>query len=445
MTYRGTDDLRGYLKDAILPRLEYAPKATPLCISGHKTHRNHLTVRNQRYRQLYNISPIKPLYDMLVVEWIKKKIPNRSLGVLDEDEETGRTLSVPSSHKFEIAHISLPPVRDLERIYSFVLQFPLQTAERIIHLVFPKAKCWHFETNFDDNDTAIYREIHWSDYLDSEHPANKYVAIIIACQPSWILSYEDLWQFTELCSLPTDEFHFRGKERLWGKLWDSCVRKRAHFFVLTSYQHWVFGTFSEGYTSALVSPVISAGSRDPTIMEALVYWIATALGAPDSFMWPNIPEPINNLHPEFKIPESPKDLSALAFAESLSSWDGKSEEPVSSAGCATAVPDEDMKTPTIFLKPRDSSKTREMVRTWLAGVLSSNIMRPQHLTISEEWKGDTNAEPLMSDFFDELSSLCSSSSEDTETGAPQGHWLALPCSDVKESVVLAIPKSTTMP
>lgn len=87
----------------------------------------------------------------------------------------------------------------------------------------------------------------------------------------------------------------RGVHRVWAKIYDVCSHKRPRYFVLTNYNEWVFGTFSAGavpslraclcsscstgvveMTQAWVSPVVSWNSREPTVMEQLFFWFASA-------------------------------------------------------------------------------------------------------------------------------------------------------------------------
>jgi len=41
-----------------------------------------------------------------------------------------------------------------------------------------------------------------------------------------------------------------------------------------------------GWTTAFISPVMDAQSRSPTVMHALLFWLGSALGAPDGFIQP---------------------------------------------------------------------------------------------------------------------------------------------------------------
>lgn len=37
-----------------------------------------------------------------------------------------------------------------------------------------------------------------------------------------------------------------GVHRLWAKIYDGSSRRGSHWFVLTTYDKWVFGVFSRG-------------------------------------------------------------------------------------------------------------------------------------------------------------------------------------------------------
>jgi hypothetical protein len=65
MSYRATDDLQGYLKDAVLPRLKLMPKPELMSQQGYKSRRRTLTVRRRR-RNLANIVFLGSAFDELV-------------------------------------------------------------------------------------------------------------------------------------------------------------------------------------------------------------------------------------------------------------------------------------------------------------------------------------------------------------------------------------------
>ena len=65
MAFQATDDLQGYLKDAVLPRLKLMHKPESMLHQQYKSRRNTLTVR-PRHRNLSNIIYLDSAFDGLV-------------------------------------------------------------------------------------------------------------------------------------------------------------------------------------------------------------------------------------------------------------------------------------------------------------------------------------------------------------------------------------------
>jgi hypothetical protein len=64
----------------------------------------------------------------------------------------------------------------------------------------------------------------------------------------------------------------------WSRKYGASVRLNTHYFVFTDYQRWAFGVFTEDRKHAQISPVMELDARDPTVLEALLYWTRSALG-----------------------------------------------------------------------------------------------------------------------------------------------------------------------
>ncbi|KAG2154873.1 hypothetical protein DEU56DRAFT_386221 [Suillus clintonianus] len=423
MTYRATDDLQGYLKDAVLPRLKLMHKPESMFHQRYKSRRSTLTV-GPRHRNLANIVFLDSAFDGLVNDWIEEHVPNRSLCLYDEDRQTGERFTVRSSQRFNVPELLLPAASDINRVCDWLDNFPLQTVQRVFHIMFPATKDWGFTTLDDDGCDDNFKKFYWTDE-NQDHADIRDASVIVACQPSWIMSDEFMWQFTQLKSLPEGTTRpLRGKERLWGKLWDTCVHNQTPFFVLTSYQQWVFGMFSRGWTTVFVSPVIDAQSRSPTVMHALLYWLGSALGAPGGFVQPvEVAEPVQNILDRcsgLPIAEPEKELE---IAPSLSSWSGKSDEVASSAGAANAVAldvsdrgvDEPYGPDVLFKKSKDPALTLEMIESWRKKLPTNRIE-------NKSFPSPTFASSvaLLPDLFDD--SAASDTSDET-VGVPRGHWL----------------------
>ena len=151
-------------------------------------------------------------------------IPDTSLGLnlRDQDELTGEVLTVPSARKFRISSTLPAPVTEFNRyvmlprapdvlpsafrLWAWVDHFPLRTVQRILHILYPQSKDWGFvsetQSHYDDH---IFKEFY---FTRTECPPTAEIAsnsVLVACQPPWVLSNEDMWQFTELRSVSDDQ------------------------------------------------------------------------------------------------------------------------------------------------------------------------------------------------------------------------------------------------
>lgn len=87
---------------------------------------------------------------------------------------------------------------------SWVDHFPLQTVQRVIHVIFPQTKEWGFmAANIESNDDTIFKEFYFTDILNPPSPDIYSNSVVVVCQPPWVLAEEDIWQFTELKSVST--------------------------------------------------------------------------------------------------------------------------------------------------------------------------------------------------------------------------------------------------
>ncbi|KAF8445967.1 hypothetical protein L210DRAFT_3474243 [Boletus edulis BED1] len=439
MAWWGIDDLRGYMKDAVLPELKYGREALgTLPPSGHKSHRNTLSTRFRKERHLTSIQSLEDAFDNLVNNWIMANVPDASLGLSlrDQDERTGEVLTVPSARKFRISSTLPAPVTEFNRLWAWIDHFPLRTVQRILHILYPQTKDWGFmsetQPHYDDH---IFKEFY---FTRTECPSTAEIAsnsVLVACQPPWVLSTEDMWQFTELQSLPAGNTRLRGKERLWCKLWDLCVRKQCFYFIITSYQQWTFGVFSDGWTNAYISPPFDARSRQPTVMHAILYWLASALDIDDGYSPPSLPEPIEYVMGQFGIPPSDT-CGPDTIQESLSSWAGQSDDVSPSArvnvcapmGMSEAGDDENLSSEP-YIKPRDPAETRLMVERWRATLPITLVDRRKgrrthvQMPCSPHPRPDPDLmSPLSIDLFKDTAST-TASSDCTEVGNNKGHWL----------------------
>ncbi|KAJ7774799.1 hypothetical protein B0H16DRAFT_74878 [Mycena metata] len=307
MTARGTDNLRGYLRETMLPSMTLDARAPNMPPPGHKSHQNHLkTVRPEAWRRLESIYPFASIsMDDIVISWIDSHIPCTSLGVEDEDSLTGERITIPCPPVFNIPFHNERRPTDIMRLSPWLDNLPLMTVQRIMHLLYPETRRWGFSLNDDnDSDRKIFQYFVWSLPAPEEGIAPAMLAeigrksIVVAFQPPWILSEQDIKEFSQCRSfppyrLPGNAFPtgLESKERLWAKIWDACVSRKTPWFVLTSYNQWVFGVFSAGWTAAFVSGVHNFDSLSPTIIEWLTFWVASAMRLQGLHAIPKVCEP----------------------------------------------------------------------------------------------------------------------------------------------------------
>ncbi|KAK2466941.1 hypothetical protein APHAL10511_001199 [Amanita phalloides] len=332
------------------------PKATPLPPKGHKSHLNHLKTGPERWRRLENIQPLESsAMDKRVTDWIDKYIPDTSLGCDDTDYSTGETLTLPCPPIFNIpSHVERRPT-DIIRMIPWLDNLPLMTVQRTLHLIHPASRRWSFTLqDVAAKDRDIFQYFVWSlqEYshilTQGDDVAKRSIgrfSVVLAFQPPWILSFQDLTEFSDCRSfppylLPGNAFPtpLESKDRLWAKLWDICIERRTPWFVLTSYHHWVFGAFSRGWTTAFVTRVYECDYFSPTIVECLTYWIASALHIRGTWRIPEVSEPLEDIIQHIKVPEFVDDnLSDPVVSES--NWAGKQSDVASSAGVTKPISD----------------------------------------------------------------------------------------------------------
>ncbi|KII88526.1 hypothetical protein PLICRDRAFT_627362 [Plicaturopsis crispa FD-325 SS-3] len=278
--WRGTDNLRCYLFEATLPNMPTS-STVPWTPEGHKTHLNVLKVRHERYRRFYGIQSLDPIeFDDLVAEWMDQYIPSQPLRAADRDEKTGARLTIPAP-EFSIEWPEKRKPTSISSIHTWIDELPLETAQRAAQLAFPSLRQHEFVPNgeADPADHEIFNYFLWSDPL-AESPFGN---VVVVYQPPWILSLHDLKCFCNKQTFPSFPTGHGSKpldssERLWGKIWDLCVRKGTPWFVVSTYMGWVFGAFSAGWTKAWVSPIKEFDAYDPSVIQCLVYWLAAAGG-----------------------------------------------------------------------------------------------------------------------------------------------------------------------
>uniref|UniRef100_A0A0W0EXX7 Uncharacterized protein n=1 Tax=Moniliophthora roreri TaxID=221103 RepID=A0A0W0EXX7_MONRR len=347
---RGVDNLQEYLQTAQLPEMKLDHDAPQMPPFGHKSHLNDLAVRSESWRRLESIYTLDEFgINRVILSWISEYVPKDPLqDVDDRDPITGERLAVPcpAAAKFEIPFIAERRPKDIHRIINWIDNFPLMTVQRTIHLLRPDYLQWEFRLCNEANtsrDRGTFQHFLWSpppEVLESlqqpELVKTQRKSVVVAFQPPWVLSPQDMKTFASCRAFPTHlaPGHMftinplKSEERIWAKLWDLCVTQQTPWFVLTSYNQWVFGMFSSGWTSALITGAYEWNSTCPTVIECLTFWLASAMGIATNIRYPKVPEPVN-LTPPQVIQCRDADIPDPAVSES--EWSGKHSDVATSA------------------------------------------------------------------------------------------------------------------
>lgn len=273
--------------------------------------------------------------DQRITSWIDAIIPQDSVDL----PFTIPCLTDPRCSSLEVTR---KPPENMAGMISWLKSFPLPIVQHVVHFLCPQSKGWRFILGNDcDGDESIFQYFTWST-MDLDSPMNARNSAIIAFQPPWILSEQDMREFSECRSFPPFRklgnafpISLQSKERLWAKIWDLCVKRRTHWFVLTSYDNWVFGVFSTGWTAAFVTGVYTFDMYNPTITEALTFWTVAAMRIPGCSSAPKVPEPL--AHYMLPVAISQIKASIPTPASSESNWEGKNDDFGSSAGVRSTL------------------------------------------------------------------------------------------------------------
>ncbi|KAG2020309.1 hypothetical protein CC2G_005665 [Coprinopsis cinerea AmutBmut pab1-1] len=334
-------DLRKYMRECTLPPLVYNEDDVLLPPPGHVSHKNNLSIRPDKNRRLETMYCINDMIFEALESWLEQAVPSEKVRTNEPDPYTGECLAIPTPVPSGYHWNLDKSPEDIRRLLPWLDRLPLITVQRILHLTNPDTLNWGFRVTTRDRepDPGIWSEYVWSPrgLNPSQNPGDASRRTLVAVQPPWILSESDMYEFVMALNFPPlirpghafAQTHAT-RHRLWGKLWDSCVRHNTRYFVLTSYSHWVFGVFSPGWTIAYTSGVLSGTQSNPSIIELLSFWVASGMRLPGGYVAPEMAEPFYNeplnetpLRQAYQVPEP---------ADSESEWDPAASDAGTSAG-----------------------------------------------------------------------------------------------------------------
>ncbi|KAF5357934.1 hypothetical protein D9756_001594 [Leucocoprinus leucothites] len=326
--------LLDYVSSTTLPHIPESADMPVMPLPGHRSNRNHLTVRSEEWRRLETIYQIDPPgLARQVNDWTALNIRNVSFEY--EDAHSTEKLSLGTRRRGGNFDCLGHPIDTIDRLGAFLDILPLRTAQRLFHILHPDTRQWKFKHHDEyDVDHKIFDYFLWTKTQRGTQEAQS--RLVVAYQPPWILSQTDFEEFVRCGSLPPHippghlypaDLHSRHK--VWAKLWDTCVKHNTKWFVVTSWNVWAFGCFSDGWCSGAISDIWHLDEHTPNILECLTYWIASAMSRPGAYQRPKVPEPLNALRTVIILPATQVEIATPAVSES--NWRGKSQDAATSA------------------------------------------------------------------------------------------------------------------
>ncbi|KAJ3571878.1 hypothetical protein NP233_g3450 [Leucocoprinus birnbaumii] len=306
-----------YVNTTTLPRIRETPDMPRMPLPGHRSNKNHLTVRSEEWRRLELLYQIDPTgFAHQVNNWASFNI--RNIPFQHADAQSAERLSLGTRRRDGLSDYLDHPMDSIDRLAAFLDILPLRTAQRLIHILFPDTRQWRFKHQDElDVDRKIFNYFLWTKTQRGSQNAQN--ALVIAYQPPWVLGQVDFEEFVKC-----------------GSLWDTCVKNNTKWFVITSWNVWAFGCFSDGWCSAVISDIWHLDEHTPNVLECLTYWIASAMGRSGAYRKPKVPEPLNALQAEIELPITQAETVTPAVSES--NWKGKSQDAATSAHLPTLPP-----------------------------------------------------------------------------------------------------------
>ncbi|KAF9451052.1 hypothetical protein P691DRAFT_663990 [Macrolepiota fuliginosa MF-IS2] len=273
-----------------IPEISGAPSPPP---AGHKSHKNHLNVKSEAWRRLESTYQIDTFsFARQVVAWTMANIQDVPFKL--EDPHTAEKLSLVTRRRDGLPHKIDHPVDTIDRLGAFLDILPLKSAQRLFHMLYPDTLDWKFMLNQAyDLDQNIFEYFLWTRTPPGDN--RRSAALVVAYQPPWILSHADFAEFAKCSSLPPFiapghiyPSELQSKHRIWAKLWDTCVQHNTKWFILTSWNVWAFGGFSDGWCSGYISDIWHLDEHTPTVLECITFWIASAMECEDGYQRPKV-------------------------------------------------------------------------------------------------------------------------------------------------------------
>lgn len=134
-----------------------------------------------------------------------------------------------------------------------------------------------------------WSNFNWGRANESEHRLSD-VKLVTVTMPMWCFANKDMLdfcskqEFVNPASLAKEGLeNVSASTRLWARLHDYCFCHDAHYFVITTYNQWIFGAFSAHWTTGFATQPMKFDAANPNVVQTLLFWMHSSYGHPKGY------------------------------------------------------------------------------------------------------------------------------------------------------------------
>jgi len=276
--------MKNYFANGVLPKMVWNRGKKGKSVGG--TEWGETTSTHRAPTNLRLLKRVEPLseehFDRLVLDYFQRD----SFKDLDISKIVPR-LTVPASG-FNVSNIDqwLPNVMDEYDVVDWIKYAPCTTLHSILRHMDPAHELQNFISPSGRSDLAW--QLRWNKNEDER--------CSVEAKPPWVYAWLDLVEFTSIREYPIeisseqmeDNKGLDKYQKLWCHVFDYAVAEGTHYFIVSTYQGWVFGCFSDMYSTAWVTPPKAYDTKGPTIIQCLFYWVQSSMSVEGSFVVPEV-------------------------------------------------------------------------------------------------------------------------------------------------------------
>jgi len=273
---------QSYMAGAVLEPLEYKPKPREVACEDERNRLNLFYLPTGGRRRLRKMSTFDKIF---LNKRIAEYCQNVHLLAIFGRPNCDINISCPGIldiHEYKNKKKRSPKHRLVEdSVVEVIASTVLQTSQTIFHQLNVASYQWQFGRRDTHYLPMMPREPYiWAQWHAGKISQAKFAVFAF---PPWVFQLGDLSTFV-YADVFRDAQPFQGgtyqwdvAQMLWAMIHDCCAYHGIHHFVLTTYDKWIFGLFTESYRTGFVRHAMSYDAQSPTVLQTLIFWMDAAM------------------------------------------------------------------------------------------------------------------------------------------------------------------------